>query len=93
MHENAMAGFVAEMAAESTLELPKPDDAQQHSTEKYHVTVFVSNLDFKLGEDRIREIFSKVRSRIENQTTFQRSEGNFLVVTKVTAVIGRASAT
>ncbi len=59
----------AAMASESEVQT-----GPQHSTEKYSVTAFVSNLDYKLEEDRIREIFSKVGSvlsqHLENISLF-----------------------
>ena len=43
-----------EMARESEVEIPA-GRTQQHDPGKDSVTAFVSNLDYSLGEDRIRE--------------------------------------
>ena len=52
----------SEMAHESDVQLPT--GARPHNTEKDSCTAFVSNLDYNLEEDRIKEIFSKVSTSI-----------------------------
>ena len=47
------------MARESEVEIGAAG-TQPHDPGKESVTAFISNLDYSLGEDRIREIFSKV---------------------------------
>ena len=51
------------MAQESEVEIPA-GRTQQHDPGKDSVTAFVSNLDYSLGEDRLREVFSKVCTSI-----------------------------
>ena len=52
-----------EMARESEVEIVATG-TQPHDPGKESVTAFVSNLDYGLGEDRIREVFSKVCTSI-----------------------------
>ena len=61
------------MAQESLVEL----GTQQYDAGKESVTAFISNLDYNLGEDRIREIFSKVCTSILLEISKKKKKKNF----------------